>query len=255
MSVLSTIHFRQTLGLARSMLLYWRPGRQRPLRRLYREFIEPGDLVFDVGAHLGDRSAAFAALGARVVAAEPQPQLRRWLQRLVGHNPRVTIIPQALGGQPGTAQLAMSHATPTVSSMAGHWREQLQQTSDGFRHVRWEETLTVEVTTLDALIETYGKPAFCKIDVEGFEAQVLAGLSYPVPTLSFEFISGVLDQAALCLEHLERLGDYRFNVIPGEERAFIWPRWQDSIELRSWLEQGADGISSGDIYARLADNR
>lgn len=248
------LHLRQSLGLLRSMALYWRPGRQKPLRRLYRQLIKPGDLVFDVGAHLGDRTAAFAALGARVIAVEPQPQLLRWLRRLVGHKRNVTILPQALGSQAGTAQLALSQTTPTVSSMATQWRERLHQTNQGFRHVRWEETLTVTVTTLDALIQTYGKPAFCKIDVEGFEAQVLAGLNYPIPALSFEFIADVLDQAVLCLSELQRLGNYEFNAIMGEQREFIWPRWQTASGIRQWLENGADGISSGDIYARLVSH-
>ena len=53
---------RTWIGLARSLFVYWRPGRQRGLRRLYAPFVCAGDLVFDVGAHLGDRSAAFAAI-------------------------------------------------------------------------------------------------------------------------------------------------------------------------------------------------
>ena len=47
--------------------------------RLYGQFVRPGDLVFDVGAHVGDRIAAFRRLGARVVAVEPQPALVRTL--------------------------------------------------------------------------------------------------------------------------------------------------------------------------------
>ncbi|MBP8273948.1 MAG: hypothetical protein KAY59_05920, partial [Acidobacteria bacterium] len=39
----------------------------------YRPFISPSDLVFDVGANLGTHSMCFRALGARVVAFEPQP--------------------------------------------------------------------------------------------------------------------------------------------------------------------------------------
>jgi FkbM family methyltransferase len=251
LSAYPTAHLRRTLGLLRSLAIYWRPGRQRPLRRLYRPFIQPGDRVFDVGAHLGDRTAAFAALGARVVAVEPQPQLLRWLRRLVGRRGDVVIVPQALGERCGTAQLALSHATPTVSSLAAGWREHLQRTTSGFRDVRWEQTLTVPVTTLDVLVQTYGMPAFCKIDVEGFEAQVLAGLSYPIPALSFEFINGALEQATLCLAELGRLGKYEFNAIAGEERSFLWSQWQTTARVRQWLDSGADGISSGDIYARL----
>ena len=250
-------HLRRRLGLIRSLITYWRPGRQRPLQKLYRPFIAPGDRVFDIGAHLGDRSAAFAALGARVVAVEPQPEFQAWLQRLVGFRGfrdsryKVEIVPEAVGCESGTAQLAISYANPTVSSMAGEWRDTLQRSAPGFRHVRWEETVTVPVTTLDALIGRFGAPRFCKIDVEGFEVQVLAGLSYPIEALSFEFITGALDQAMLCLAELDRLGVYEFNAIAGEGRDFIWPQWQSREKAERWLEAGVDGIASGDLYARL----
>ena len=93
------------LGLLRSLLVYWRPGRQRGLRRLYSELVREGDLVFDVGAHLGDRSVAFAELGARVIAFEPQPRIARWLRRIVRNNARITIRSEAVGREPGTARL------------------------------------------------------------------------------------------------------------------------------------------------------
>jgi hypothetical protein len=43
-------------------------------RDFYRRFIRPGDLVFDVGANVGKRSAVFLDLGATVVAIEPNPR-------------------------------------------------------------------------------------------------------------------------------------------------------------------------------------
>jgi len=240
----------RSLGLLRSLVVYRRPGRQRSLRRLYREFIRPGDLVFDIGAHLGDRSTAFAALGARVVALEPQPRLLRWLQRMTRYKPEIVCLPLAVGRAPGNAELALSLRNPTVASLDSRWREHLRTTSPGFRHVRWEDSVTVTVITLDELIRRYGQPNFCKIDVEGFEVEVLAGLSQPLPALSFEFVNGTLDQALRCLEELVRLGHHEFNAIAGEQRRFIWSSWQSPESLRQWLDAGADGIASGDIYAR-----
>lgn len=246
-----TDQLNRWLGLGRSLVIYRRPGRERALRRLYSEFVGPGDLVFDIGAHLGDRSSAFAALGARVVAVEPQPQLLRWLKRLTRHQPGIVCLPLAVGRAPGSAQLALSFRNPTVASLDSRWRERLRTTIAGFRHVRWEDSITVPVTTLDELIRQYGSPRFCKIDVEGFEVEVLAGLSQPVPALSFEFVNGALDQALQCLEELDRLGRHEFNVIAGELRHFIWPSWRNPELLRQWLEGEAEGIASGDIYARL----
>lgn len=241
-----------SIGLLRSLVVYWRPGRQRGLRRLYRDFVAPGDLVFDVGAHVGDRTAAFAALGARVVALEPQPGVLPWLRRMVGRRPGVTIVPEAVGRSVGSAVLAISDAHPTVSTLATVWRERLPVANPTFRRVRWNRSVEVRVTTLDELVEQFGEPRFCKIDVEGHEAEVLAGLSRPLEALSVEFVAGGLDVALACVRRLSSLGHYRYNAIAGERRSFRFGTWQDAESFTAWLTAGADGASSGDIYARRA---
>ncbi len=239
------------LGLVRSLIIYWRPGRQRGLRELYRPFVGAGDLVFDVGAHLGDRTAAFRGLGARVVALEPQPAVRRWLVRLVGRNRDVSVRAEAVGRAVGTARLALSHRTPTMSSLAEDWPSTMSEPNAGFRGVRWDDSVTVPVTTLDALIEEYGLPRFCKIDVEGYEAEVLAGLSHPIPALSVEFVAGALDVAEACVRRLEALSGYEFNAVEGEERSFMSKRWLAAEEMVAWLRGVGGNLTSGDVYARL----
>ncbi len=241
--------WRFSLGIASSLATYWRPFRQAGLRRLYRPFITPGDLVFDVGAHLGDRSVAFSALGARVVALEPQPQILPWLRRLVGRR-AITVVPEAVGAEPGELELAISERHPTVSTLASQWRQGIGAANETFRNVRWEQRVTVPVTTLDALIARHGEPAFCKIDVEGFELSVLQGLSTPIRALSIEFVAGSLSGTQACIRHLGTLGDYEYNAVFGERRRWIFSEWQTPDELLGWLERGAGKASSGDIYAR-----
>lgn len=242
-------------GIARSIFIYWRPGRQRSLRDLYRAFVSPGDLVFDIGAHLGDRTRAFASLGARVVALEPQPQLLPWLRLWAGRLPGVTLVARAVGSIPGEAQLAVSRRNPTVSSLSEAWRQGVQERQEGFRGVRWDGEVRVDVTTLDLLVEEFGTPSFCKIDVEGFEEEVLKGLSHPVRALSVEFVAGDLPGALACVRRMKALGPYEFNVVPGEERSFLFPDWRAASAVTAWLESGAGGISSGDLYARLTPGR
>lgn len=239
------------LGLVRSLVIYWRPGRQRGLRDFYRPFVGAGDLAFDIGAHLGDRTQAFRKLGARVVALEPQPAVRRWLVRLVGRSQDVSVRAEAVGRAVGTARLALSRRTPSMSSLAEDWPGSLADRNPAFRGVRWDDSLTVPVTTLDALIEEYGLPRFCKIDVEGYEAEVLAGLSHPIPALSVEFVVGTLEVTEACIQRLDALGEYEFNLVEGEKRSFISPRWLASDEIVAWLRGGTMSVSSGDVYARL----
>jgi len=241
---------RRWLGLIRSFVVYWRPGRQRGLRNLYAQFVSAGDLVFDVGAHLGDRTAAFSGLGARVIALEPQPDLVPWLQRMVGGRAGVTIVPIAVGREGGIATLAVSDAHPTLSTLADGWRETIVNENTTFRHVRWDRSTEVPVTTLDALIEEHGLPDFCKIDVEGHEADVLAGLSRPVDALSIEFVAGSLEVTHACVDRLESLGRYEYNAIRGEERSFAWATWHSVDQIRAWLDREAEMFSSGDLYAR-----
>jgi len=236
--------------LLRSLVVYWRPGRQPALRRWYREFVPPGSLVFDVGAHLGDRSVAFARLGARVIALEPQPALVPVLRFLTRRERTITVLQTAAGAAQTQAALRVSEATPTVSSLSSDWIASVQQANRGFRHVRWESTVLVPVTTLDALIEQYGVPAFCKIDVEGFEAEVLQGLGQPLAAVSFEFIPGAMDVTEACLQRLEALAEYQYNVALGERRCFVFADWVDQHTLLRWLHSGGCGVMSGDIYAR-----
>ena len=154
-------------GIARSLVIYWRPGRQPGLRNLYRPFIIPGEPAFDIGAHVGDRSAAFHSLGAQVVALEPQPALARWCRRMAGCD--ITLLRMAAGPSMGHAEIAISTGNPTISTLAHAWRQQVSLNNPGFTNVNWNTHQRVEVTTLDALIGEYGLPAFIKIDVEGYD--------------------------------------------------------------------------------------
>lgn len=243
------VSLRSTLGLARSMWIYRRPGRLRGLCTLYRPFVPAGGLVFDIGAHLGDRTRAFRRLGARVVALEPQPGLFGWLERFHGRDRDITLLRKAAGARPGRAELALSDLHPAVASMSTSWRNKVANHHPGFSSVEWTHSIEIAVTTLDELIAAHGRPDFCKIDVEGHEAEVLDGLTQALPALSFEFVSGALEGTIACLDRLAALGRYRYNAVAGEGRYFHWPDWRSPETSRAWLEAGADGLSSGDLYA------
>ena len=241
----------RTAGMLRSLAIYHAiPLRQRRLRRFYSQFVSRGDLVFDLGAHAGNRTRAFAAMACRVVAVEPQPDFARLLRMLFAGSPDVEVIEAAVGEETGHTSLLISERTPTVTTIATAWHEARAREPD-FSHVEWNRQIDIETTTLDLLIERFGTPAFVKIDVEGAEPSVLAGLSHPVPALSFEYLPRALDYARICVVRLSALGAYRYNWSPGESYRLAEERWMTGDELSVALETAAAQQRPGDVYARL----
>jgi FkbM family methyltransferase len=244
--------FGRAYGIARSLVMYHAvPGKHRRMVRFYGQFLGPGDVGFDVGAHAGNRVRAWRALGARVVAVEPQPDFVRLLRLFFGRDAGVTIVAKALGARAGTARLGISTATPTVSSLDTGWMETVG-TDSSFAKVRWDRSVEVAVSTLDELVAEHGEPAFCKIDVEGFEADVLRGSSRPLRALSFEYLPMAHDTALAVLALVDGRGDYRYNYSPIETMRWASDRWLDAAELEALLDRYRPLGRSGDVYARLA---
>lgn len=247
----SRVGVERYLGLAHSLAIY----RLNPIRRIqsfrhYRAFIKPGDLCFDIGAHVGDRVATFVSLGAKVVAVEPLPDLVRFLNRLYHNNERVTVVGAAVGGTTGARSMLVSNRTPSMSTIAHDWARDISN-QRRFAKVSWNTKISVETLTLDKLIRDHGTPRFCKIDIEGSEAEALTGLTYPLTSLSIEYVPARIDVAVECLQRLSSLGMYRFNMTVGERKSFQFKEWVEEHVLRDTLNKLRLNDPTGDIYAAL----
>ena len=202
--------------------------------------------MFDVGAHVGDRVASFRRLGARVVAVEPQRAMVGALKLLYGGSKSVAIEAVAVGRKPGRVRMLINADNPTVSSVSPAFVDAARG-APGWETQRWSETADIEVTTLDALIAKHGVPAFIKLDVEGFEAEALYGLSQAVRALSFEFTTIQRDVSIACIERCSAMGYARFNAALGESQRLVGD-WMDGKDITRWLIELPQAANSGDIY-------
>ena len=241
--------FRTARAVLRSLRIYYGNRERRvAMDRLYGQFIRPGDLAFDIGAHVGDRVASFRRLGARVVAVEPQPALVRILRLLYGRKRNVVIEAVLVGSSVGRADFRINVDNPTISTASTAFVDAADG-APGWEGQSWTRMMRMPVTTLDILIARHGTPAFIKIDVEGFEADVLAGLGKSVPALSFEFTTIQRDVAHRCIERCAALGFSTFNAALGESQMLVGETWLSAQEIRRWIDALPHNANSGDIYA------
>jgi FkbM family methyltransferase len=214
----------------------------------YATFIDSGDLCFDVGANMGNRIEPLLLIGAKVVAVEPQSDCYHYLKEKFGK--KISIVSKGLGETEGVKKFYVSN-TSTLSSFSPEWIESMK--AERFNEYTWNEGIDITVTTADKLINTFGVPSFIKIDVEGYELEVLKGLTQPIKMISFEYT--VPEQTEKIIQCIDQIAKYNSNIECNYSDAEImqWSMkdWLSPDEMKNFIKgAGFSDTEFGDIYVR-----
>ena len=239
--------------------LFWKQRnfpsmKMKKMQALYSQFVKPGYLCFDIGANMGSRVATFLILKARVVALEPQTKCVKELREVFGKYD-VTIVPKGVGSKNEVKEFFLAD-DPLVSSFNQEWIKGMKETH--LRKKKWEKSEKIEIVTLDMLMREHGMPDFIKIDTEGFELEVIKGLSTPVKALSFEYtLPHLKEQVIHCVELLDELYKTKavFNICRDESYAMKFDNWMDADRLKNILKSNEFNKDNygiyGDIYVKM----
>ena len=214
----------------------------------YSSFIKKDDLCFDVGANVGNRITTMLLLGAKVVAIEPQKSCQLVLQAKFSN--KITLIKEGLSSQIEKKIFYISNAN-VLSSFSKEWINNVSESR--FNQYKWTESLEIQMTTIDNLINKYGIPKFIKIDVEGYELEVLKGLSKKIEMISFEYtVPENIDQAIFCIKRLYEINkNIVLNYSIGESLIYELDYWLNYHEFLILMKSKSfENSQFGDIYVK-----
>ena len=208
-------------------------------------YFAPGDIYFDIGAHKGDKAIQFISKNYEVVLVEPQPMCINYLKELFADNKRVHILQSGLGDRPDVLELSINSQEPVLTTFNEEWK------TGRFSKSNWDLKLDVPITTIDNLINKYGQPRYIKIDVEGYEFNVIKGLTRKSGLISFEFTSEFMRNTSRCISYLNSIGYKNYNFSQADDLNFFLDNWLDAESFENLIKDLSSKYNGlwGDIYA------
>jgi FkbM family methyltransferase len=139
-----------------------------------KEIANSLDCVVDVGANIGEWSIAVALLTSakRIIAFEPVPETFAILRENTRHYPQIKCINSAVGSNSGSLSINVSSRSKLSSALL------MNQSARNIFHEENNDAINqiiVPVTTLDDELKEYSEISLVKLDVQGYEPEVIAG--------------------------------------------------------------------------------
>lgn len=198
----------------------------------YSDFLDlntPNKVIFDIGANKGNKVNAFLKMGFQVIALEPEKKSIETLKWRFGKNPKVTIVEKGVADKIGEVPVYITESRSGLNTLSEKWVKSVGNEDENRWHAskEYKKSYMIQTTTLDEIIKTYGVPYFIKIDVEGFELNVVKGLSTPPQFLSFECnLPEFTTETIQILHLLKNLSDtvqFQYSI-------------DDKMESKNWMD-------------------
>lgn len=172
-------------------------------------------LIFDIGANRGLFSDACLEKhkDCKIVLIEANPNLIEILKQKYKNQSNIIILNNIADKNSYTEIDFYISNADTISTASLDWINKSRFANNYI----WQAPIKIISISLDKLIEMHGSPDLIKIDVEGYEFEVIQGLNKKQKKICFEWTEEEYIKINLICQHLEKLGYYKFGYIFGDQ--------------------------------------